>query len=140
MVKKLQNATLEDKLIPKWSVGCRRLTPGIGYLESLGTSNVEVVYREILKVTPKGCVCDDGQEHALEALICSTGFDTSFKPRFPLIGMSGENLRNEWAQEPASYLGIAASGFPNYIMFLDPNGPIGNGQVLTAIEAQADYM
>lgn len=29
---------------------------------------------------------------------------------------------------------------PNYFQFLGPNSPIGNGPVLIAIEAQADYM
>ncbi|KAH0845024.1 hypothetical protein AYO21_04055 [Fonsecaea monophora] len=140
MSEKLHDPVLEDKLIPKWSVGCRRLTPGIGYLESLKADNIEVVYGEILSITPAGCVCDDGREHPVDVLICATGFDTSFKPRFPVIGTKGKNLQNEWAEEPASYLGIAAPGFPNYFMFLGPNCPIGNGPVLTAIEAQADYI
>jgi hypothetical protein len=37
-------------------------------------------------------------------------------------------------------MGVAASGFPNYLIFLGPNCPIGNGPVLSAIEAQADWM
>jgi hypothetical protein len=31
---------LQEKLIPQWGVGCRRLTPGIGYLETLAKPNV----------------------------------------------------------------------------------------------------
>jgi hypothetical protein len=140
MRKKLSNEYLEEKLIPEWSVGCRRMTPGVGYLESLTKENVEVVYGEINEVTEKGCLCDNGQEYPVEVLICATGFDTTFKPRFPLIGPSGANLQDEWAKEPASYWGMAAPGFPNYLIFLGPNSPIGNGPVLSAIEAQADYM
>jgi cation diffusion facilitator CzcD-associated flavoprotein CzcO len=141
MKAKLNNKYLEEKLIPDWSVGCRRLTPGVNYLESLTKPNVTVVYGEINAVTEKGCLCDNGQEYPVDVLICATGFDTTFKPRFPLIAPSGENLQNVWSRgEPQSYLGLAAAEFPNYLIFLGPNCPIGNGPVLSAIEAQADYM
>jgi hypothetical protein len=140
MKEKLHNQYLEERLIPQWAVGCRRLTPGVGYLESLGKENVTVVYGEINSVTEKGCLCDNGTEYPVDVLICATGFDTTFKPRFPLIGPDGNNLQDEWREEAQSYLGVAAAGFPNYLIFLGPNSPIGNGPVLSAIEAQADHM
>ena len=140
MKQKLNDKFLEEKLIPDWSLGCRRLTPGVNYLESLTKPNVSVVYGEIKEITEKGCLCDDGNEYAVDVLICATGFDTTFKPRFPLIGPSGDNLQDVWAKEPTSYLGVAAPDFPNYLIFLGPNCPIGNGPVLSAIEYQADWM
>lgn len=140
MKQKLNDPFLESKLIPDWSVGCRRLTPGVNYLESLTKPNVKVVYGEINEITERGCLCDDGNEYPVDVLICATGFDTSFKPRFPVVAPSGENLQDKWATDPESYLGVAAPGFPNYLIFLGPNCPIGNGPVLSAIEAQADWM
>ncbi|KAF2669290.1 FAD/NAD(P)-binding domain-containing protein [Microthyrium microscopicum] len=139
MKEKLGDAYLEEKLIPNWSVGCRRLTPGVNYLESLRKPNVEVVYGEITGVSEKGPVCDNGNEYPVDVLICATGFDTGFKPRFPLINGAGTNLQDQWGKVAESYFGIAAAGFPNYMMFLGPNCPIGNGPVLCAIECQADY-
>jgi cation diffusion facilitator CzcD-associated flavoprotein CzcO len=140
MKDKLRDAYLEEKLIPDWSVGCRRLTPGVNYLESLTKPNVRVVYGEIAEVTERGCLCDDGREYPVDVLICATGFDTSFKPRFPVVNPAGDNLQDRWAADPESYLGLAAPDFPNYLIFLGPNCPIGNGPVLSAIEAQADWM
>jgi hypothetical protein len=140
MSQKLNNKYLEERLVPDWKVGCRRLTPGVGYLEALGKENVEVVYGEINEITEKGCRCDNGQEYPVDVLICATGFNTSFKPRFPVVGPSGANLQDKWATEAHSYFGLAAADFPNYLIFLGPNCPIGNGPVLSAIEAQADYM
>ncbi|KAL3430356.1 hypothetical protein BDV09DRAFT_199749 [Aspergillus tetrazonus] len=140
MKEKLNNVDLEKVLIPDWSVGCRRITPGVGYLESLGDEKVKVVYGNITEVTEKGCICDDGNEYPVDVLVCATGFDTSFRPRFPIIGPTGNNLQDEWKDEPNSYFGIAAAGIPNYLTFLGPNSPVGNGPVLIAIEAQADYM
>ena len=140
MRQKLGDAYLEERLIPDWSLGCRRLTPGVNYLESLTKPNVEVVYGEINAVTEKGCLCDNGQEYPVDVLICATGFDTTFKPRFPVVNHEGVNLQDKWSKDPESYMGVAAAGFPNYLIFLGPNCPIGNGPVLSAIEAQADWM
>lgn len=140
MQEKLHNPYLEEHLIPSWHVGCRRLTPGVGYLEALGKENVEVVYGEITRITERGCVCDNGNEYPVDILICATGFDTSFKPRFPIVAPNGKNLQDVWKEEAQSYLGVAAAEFPNYLIFLGPNCPIGNGPVLSAIECQADYM
>lgn len=144
MKEKLGNEYLESKLIPEWSVGCRRLSPGIGYLESLTQPNVEVVYGEIDKVTGSGPLCDNGKEYPVDVLICATGFNTTFAPRFPVVNHAGENLQDRWGGKngsvPESYLGVAAADMPNYMFFLGPNCPIGNGPVLSAIEAQADWM
>jgi hypothetical protein len=140
MRRKINDEELADKLIPEFSLGCRRFTPGINYLESLTLPNVRTVYGEIVKVTPEGCVTDNGEEHKLDVLICATGFDTSFKPRFPIIGRNGKNLQQEWATDPDNYLGLAAHGFPNFFMFLGPNCPVGVGPVLIIIEAQGTYI
>ncbi len=84
MKEKIHDSYVQEKLIPRWHVGCRRLTPVVGYLESLGKENVSVVCGEISEVTQNGCVSESGQEYPVDILICATGFDTTFKPRFPL--------------------------------------------------------
>lgn len=140
MKSKLQNQFLEENLIPDWAVGCRRLTPGVNYLETLSADNVEVVYGEINSISENGCVCDNGKEYPVDVLICATGFDTSFQPRFPLVGPDGVSLAEAWKDEPKGYLGLAAPGFPNYLVFLGPNCPIGNGPVLCAIGRSLNAM
>jgi cyclohexanone monooxygenase len=139
MKRKLKNEKLENLLIPEWSVGCRRVTPGPNYLESLSRDNVEVIFGEITRITEKGPVTEDGTEHPVDILVCATGFDTTFKPRFPLVGTTGEELAKVWKDEPKAYLGMATPNYPNYFMTLGPNCPIGNGPVLIAIEAEVDY-
>ncbi|OCK83368.1 FAD/NAD(P)-binding domain-containing protein [Lepidopterella palustris CBS 459.81] len=139
MKEKLHNAELERLLIPEWSVGCRRITPGTNYLESLSAPNVKVVYGEISEITEKGPIVE-GTEHPVDVLICATGFDTTFKPRFPLIGKTGQALADLWKDEPRGYFGCAVNDYPNYFMLLGPNCPIGNGPVLISIEAEVEYV
>lgn len=83
---------------------------------------------------------DDGKEYPVDVLICATGFDTTFKPRFPLVGRNDVDLAHQWAQEPRSYLGLAAHNFPNYFMYLGPNCPIANGPIIFSIELQGTYI
>ena len=132
MKQKLNMAHLEDRLIPLYAVGARRLTPGSGYLEALGAANVEILFGGCERVTQKGIVAD-GREVPVDVLICATGFDTSYRPRYPIMGFEGKNLQHEWASEAKAYLGIAAPGFPNFMMFNGPNSPVGNGSLLPAI-------
>ncbi|KAL0258018.1 hypothetical protein SLS55_007189 [Diplodia seriata] len=141
-------------LIPDWSVGCRRFTPGPGYLESLCAPNVTAVLPspppntgDVTAITPSGTgvITAAGTTHPgpFDALICATGFNTSFRPRFPLVnGATGRDLRSEWAppNDARGYLATAAAGFPNYVTIFGPASPTGNGPVLGALEAQADYV
>lgn len=49
------------KLIPKWELGCRRITPGPGYLESFLRPNCDITDSAITKVTEEGIQTADGK-------------------------------------------------------------------------------
>jgi cation diffusion facilitator CzcD-associated flavoprotein CzcO len=101
-------------LIPSFPVGCRRLTPASGYLESLVKENVRVVTDSIARVVPTGIEISTGEVIEVDAMICATGFDLSFRPRFPLIGRKG-NLQDLWMENlPQAYMSCAIPDFPNF--------------------------
>lgn len=97
-----------------------RITPGHGYLEALSADNVIVCTDEILRIIDDGIETRSGRRFAIDAIICATGFDTSFRPFFPVIGPAGHDLRDDWADEPRSYLSVAAAGYPNYFSESSP--------------------
>ncbi|KEF57047.1 uncharacterized protein A1O9_07237 [Exophiala aquamarina CBS 119918] len=136
------NEAIASKLIPQHSVGCRRLTPGQGFLEALIERNVEVVTSEIQRIEAEGLVTADGKLHKVDAIICATGFDTSCRPRFRLVGDEGIILNELWDKSDCieAYLAMAVPGFSNYLMFIGPNAPISNGTLIPVIERQASYM
>lgn len=105
---------LMKAMIPDFAVGCRRPTPGNGYLEALGKENVRVVTDHISKIVPEGIKLTTGEVIKVDAFICATGFDISFFPRFKLIGRKGKNIAEEWKIKPQAYLSVAAADFPNY--------------------------
>lgn len=107
---------IADAIIPKdFAVGCRRPTPGNGYLEALCKENVEVVLDGIEEITPEGIRTVDGNEHKVDIIVCATGFDVSWKPYYPTIGREGKSLSEEWKDVPSTYLSITVPHFPNYL-------------------------
>ncbi|KAJ9646718.1 hypothetical protein H2204_000410 [Knufia peltigerae] len=129
-----------DQLIPKFNVGCRRITPGTGYLEALASKNVDVHFGGVSRITQSGLEMEDGTMLEVDAIVCATGFDTSFKPAFPLIGPNGHDLRDVWKDEPPSYLSVGAAGFPNYFMIGGPNFTFANGVFLISVETAWNYI
>src|SRR4051812_25046426 len=97
---------LTKKMIPEFALGCRRMTPGSGYLESLIKENVQVVTESVSKLTEKGVVDESGNEYEVDVVICATGFDVSFSPHFDVIGRAGANLKEQFGDFPKAYLGI----------------------------------
>ena len=104
---------LTKQMIPNFALGCRRMTPGSGYLQSLRAPNVEVVTESVAKLTEDGIVDESGNEYKVDVVVFATGFDTSFTPHFEVIGRNGANLREQFGDFPKGYLGITAPNFPN---------------------------
>ncbi|KAH0831531.1 hypothetical protein AYO21_11331 [Fonsecaea monophora] len=142
MIERLgDDRRLIDFLIPDFPVGCRRITPGVGYLESLRKPNVQVVTDSIIEINPEGLLTSTGEEFKVDVIVCATGFDVSFCPRFPVIGRDGKNLQDLWKEQlPAAYMSCLIPEMPNYFVFLGPNAPIGHGSVLTITEHVAKFM
>lgn len=101
-------------LIPTYPLGCRRITPAPGYLQALRAPNVEIVMDGMKQIVPEGIELHSGEVIKVDAIICATGFDLSFRPRFPLVGRQG-NLQDSWDKElPKAYMSCAVAGLPNY--------------------------
>ncbi|KAL4880541.1 hypothetical protein BJY04DRAFT_191003 [Aspergillus karnatakaensis] len=142
------NPQLIEKLIPEYEIGCRRLSPGDGYLEAMQSANAKFNFNRIARVTPTGIVTtatnDDGteeeEEEEVDLIVCATGFTTTFIPAFDQIGRGGRTLASEWAETPKAYFSMCAGGIPNWFFFAGPNSPIGHGSVPGMLAWSADYM
>ncbi|KAI4752869.1 FAD/NAD(P)-binding domain-containing protein [Aureobasidium sp. EXF-3400] len=129
-----------DWLKPSFAPGCRRLTPGPGFLEALVEDNVDFIRTPITKIEPEGIVTEDGTLHEIDVLVCATGFHTGAPPPFPVTGVDGIALPDHWEQRATSYLSLATDKFPNMYMMLGPNSAIGSGSLTMMIESVGDYV
>lgn len=140
MKKRLERSpSLQEDLIPSFPPGCRRLTPGPGYLEALTDDKVNTIREGIARINETGVVTNDGVHHPVDSIMCATGFDTSFLPRFPITGRGGRSLAEKWRKFPNTYLSMSTDDFPNYFISLGPNSALGSGNLLFVIEKAMDY-
>ena len=156
------NLRLIETLVPNFALGCRRMTPGSDYLQSLTRDNVEVINDSATAFTEDGIIDGSGKETKADVIVCATGFYTS-KPSYDIIGRDNRNLSDEWKDFPKGYLGIMNNGFPNLFCtypwissttasppgvkltssltdFIGPNGPGSHGSILPVIEWLTRYM
>ncbi|KAJ5604597.1 hypothetical protein N7510_009751 [Penicillium lagena] len=132
---------MAEYLLPSFPVGCRRQTPGPGFLEALTQDNVDLRWDDVVRITEKGIMTRSGEEKEYDVIVCATGFDTSFRPSFPMIGRNGVDLAKKWETEkPEAYFGILVPDMPNYFCFIGPNSPISNGSLVLGIQATAVYV
>ncbi|KAK4553512.1 hypothetical protein LTR86_009308 [Recurvomyces mirabilis] len=132
---------LLEKMVPDFAVGCRRTTPGNGYLEALCHEKCEVVWGKVERFTSDGLSTSSGvTTSGVDSIICATGFDLSCAPRFPIIGRGGEDLQKRWTENPHAYLSVTATDMPNFFTIMGPYSPLGHGSVVTSIEAVTRYI
>ncbi|KIW94844.1 uncharacterized protein Z519_04822 [Cladophialophora bantiana CBS 173.52] len=132
---------LLEKIMPTdFFVGCRRPTPGNGYLEALTGEKTTAYASQIQKITEKGFIDPDGQEQEVDVVICATGFDTSYKPRFPL-SVNGVSKNEEWKDHPhvPSYLSLGLAEVPNYFIYGGAYCPSAHGSFFPLIQGYCNY-
>ncbi|KAI2603657.1 flavin-binding monooxygenase [Hypoxylon sp. NC1633] len=147
---KLFGASMKDRLvkkpevaeflIPSFGIGCRRSTPGPGYLEALTEDNVDFITNPIETITTTGVTLKSGRSILLDVLVCATGFNTSSAPPFPIYGRGGTSLQKRFTPHPTAYLSLAVDSFPNFFMMLGPNSAIGSGSLTMILEKEGDYI
>ncbi|KAF9874362.1 cyclohexanone 1, 2-monooxygenase [Colletotrichum karsti] len=140
MAEKLGNdPRLCEMLIPKWELGCRRITPGPGYLESFLQPNCNVTNSPITSVSKKGVHTADGNFYECDVVVCATGFDVSHRPRYPIVGKDGIDLATRWAEDPDSYVSVAVPSYPSLFYMMGPNCLGGHGSLVESLNWTGDY-
>jgi cation diffusion facilitator CzcD-associated flavoprotein CzcO len=120
-----------ERLIPKDHAYAGRRPPfGTGYYEAYNKPNVSLVsLREtpIVRVTETGIETDAGLQE-FDIIIWATGYDfgTGALNRLGVRGRRGLALEEYWADGPRTFLGIMATGFPNFFFPGGPHGALGN--------------
>ena len=96
--------------------------------------------QRIVRVDETGVFDQSGQHYEVDVIICATGFDISFKPRFPLIGRDGVDLRDKWSPRARAYHSMFVDEFPNFVQLMGPGSPSAHGALLGSSEHVTDYV
>lgn len=135
----VQDDELRERLTPKVPWGSRRPIVSNVYYPTFNRDNVDLVTDPIAKITPSGVRTADGAEHDVDVIVFATGFDTTrYLSAISVTGRDGTRLEDAWSDDPAAYLGVVTSGFPNLFMLYGPN--TNNGSILQMLEYQAAFV
>lgn len=137
---KVKDPELRKKLTPNYPMGCKRQLVSDAWYDALIRPNVEVNVNAIEKITPDGVVTRDGVERKVDAIIYATGFTpTAYLTPMHIKGLNGRDLNDAWRDGAEAYLGITATGFPNFFMIYGPNTN-ATTSIIFVLECQARYI
>ncbi|WP_445168892.1 flavin-containing monooxygenase [Mycolicibacterium sp. Dal123E01] len=139
--KFLQRSVADEELrvalTPDYPFRCKRVLLGGDYYAALQRENVTLVTEPIVEVT-ENAVRTTGSATEIDAVILATGFQTNhYLSGIEVIGVDGQSLHQRWGEDPSAYLGVAVSGFPNFLMLYGPNTNQGGNSIVYILEAGA---
>jgi cation diffusion facilitator CzcD-associated flavoprotein CzcO len=141
IARQVADPELRARLVPDFTLGCKRVLFSSRWYPALSAANAEVVSDPIREVVPDGIVDATGRHHPVDTIIFGTGFHVTDPPIAERIrGRDGRSLAQVWQGSPQAHLGIGVAGFPNLFLLLGPNTALGHNSVLLMVEAQIDHL
>ncbi|HEX5678613.1 MAG TPA: NAD(P)/FAD-dependent oxidoreductase [Alcanivorax sp.] len=131
---------MRRQLTPDFRIGCKRVLVSNDYYPALQKDNAELITWPIARLAPNGIRTSDGVEHQLDCIVFATGFDVSKSGTpFPVKGVAGRRLDEEWQGGAQAYKSINVAGYPNLFLTFGPNSGPGHNSALVYMESQLDY-
>jgi cation diffusion facilitator CzcD-associated flavoprotein CzcO len=132
---------LRRQLTPDFTPGCKRMLVSSDYYPALQRDNCKLIDWPIATLSPAGIRTSDGVEHHLDAIVFATGYDVHLSgPPFPVTGLGGRSLQQDWSGHAAAYKSASAHGYPNLFFMCGPNSGPGHNSLLVFVEGQLDYL
>ncbi|MCG7606380.1 MULTISPECIES: flavin-containing monooxygenase [Mycobacterium] len=131
---------LRRQLTPDFTPGCKRMLVSSDYYPALQRDNCKLIDWPIATMSRVGIRTSDGIEHHLDAIVFATGFDVHLTgPPYPVTGVGGRSLADEWKGGAQAYKSINVHGYPNLFLMTGPNSGPGHNSLLVYVEGQIDY-
>lgn len=131
---------LRRQLTPDFRAGCKRMLMSSDYYPALQRDNCKLITWPIATITPEGLRTSDGLEHHVDAIVFATGYDVHLEgPPYPITGMDGQSLQEEWSGHPQAYKSASAHGYPNLFFTCGPNSGPGHNSLLVYVQGQIEY-
>ncbi|MFL4473139.1 flavin-containing monooxygenase [Paeniglutamicibacter sp. MACA_103] len=141
LAAQVPDEALRARLTPDYEFGCKRILRTDDYYPALMRENVDLVTASVDSFVREGIRTRDGAVHEADVVIFGTGFDSqAFHGDLRIIGASGDDLKDRWADGAEAYLGITVDGFPNLFMIYGPNTNLNHNSIITMLEIQQSYI
>jgi len=137
----VKDSWVRRQLTPDFTIGCKRVLMSNDYYPALTRDNCKLLTWPIARIAPKGIRTAEGIEHQVDCIVFATGFAVQKQAApFPVTGVDGRRLDDEWARGAKAYKSVSVSGYPNLFITFGPNSGPGHNSALVYMEAQIDYI
>nr|ACD54725.1 TrkA monooxygenase/FAD dependent oxidoreductase [Adineta vaga] len=141
----VKDPTVAKTLLPQnYFLGTKRVCCDTTYYETYNRENVTLVdiYNDpIDEIIPLGIKTKD-KTYEVDDIILAIGFDaiTGALLNIDILGSESKTLREKWANEPRTYLGIMVADFPNLFIITGPGSPSEISNMATSIEEHVKWI
>jgi cyclohexanone monooxygenase len=143
--EKVTDPEVAERLTPRdHYITAKRICLDTDYFETYNRPNVllvDVKADPIVEVDETG-VRTRSAHHALDALVCATGFDamTGALLAIDIRTDAGASLREAWSAGPRTYLGLSVAGLPNFFIITGPGSPSVLSNMVVSIEQHVEWI
>jgi cation diffusion facilitator CzcD-associated flavoprotein CzcO len=139
--RQVRDPWMRRQLTPDFRPGCKRMLMTSDYYPALQRDNCKLVSWPIATISPNGIRTADGIEHEVDCIVFATGFDVcKAGTPFPISGLNGRKLADEWSEGAYAYKSVSVSGYPNLFFTFGPNSGPGHNSALVYMEAEIRYI
>ncbi|RLL21816.1 flavin-containing monooxygenase [Acinetobacter chengduensis] len=138
----IQDTKLQEKLTPKYEIGCKRLLVSNTYYPTFNQDHVVLEASALAKIEGSDLISSNGERFEnIEAIVFATGFEAT-RPPFAqrVFNAEQKSLDEQWNEGMQAYDAISVHNFPNLFIINGPNTGLGHNSVVYIIEAQVDYI
>ncbi|KAJ7740448.1 hypothetical protein DFH07DRAFT_1064204 [Mycena maculata] len=134
-----------EHLIPKYSLGCKRMIFDTNFLAALHRPNLSLNWEGIQSICDDGIITKKGTKRReklpFDIIIFATGFTADLYP-LTVVGATGKTVQQYYDSQggPKAYFGTTVPGFPNLFMIGGPNTATGHTSVILTEEIQINYI
>lgn len=117
--RQVKDSWMRRQLTPDFRPGCKRMLMTSDYYPALRQNNCKLITWPIATISPIGIRTADGIEHEVDCIVFATGFDVcKAGTPFPITGVDGRKLAEEWSNGAYAYKSVSVSGYPNLFFHL----------------------
>jgi cyclohexanone monooxygenase len=143
--EQVRDPAIADLLTPKdHPFATKRPCVDTGYYATYNRPNVSLVDLRadpLVRFNETG-IATQSRQFDFDAIVLATGFDamTGAIDRIDIRGVSGEHIKDHWANGPETYLGLMVAGFPNMFLITGPGSPSVLTNMINSIEQHVEYV
>jgi cation diffusion facilitator CzcD-associated flavoprotein CzcO len=141
--KYIKDPALLKKLLPNYTIGCKRIILSNNLYPTFNRENVELFTGndQLKEINNKGILTQSNKQVNLDLIVYATGYDAiDGLISYEIIGKDKTKLKDYWEDYPRAYLGTTMPKFPNLFIITGPNTGIGHTSLIHIAESQIFYI